>query len=106
MIGEIVEQMIARHRLPISFQRNEIEIVDGYVGAGYAKSRPDELATLRDVARAEGLILDPVYTGKAFHGLKCELARDRSALGDRIVFLHSGGIFGLFPKADELAPLL
>jgi D-cysteine desulfhydrase len=69
-------------------------------------SRPAELALLRDVARAEGVILDPVYTGKAFYGLTEELARDRRRFGERVVFLHSGGIFGLFPKADELAPLL
>jgi D-cysteine desulfhydrase len=106
VIGEICEQAIDRFRLPIAFQRGDVEIVDGYVGIGYAKSRPEELATLRDVARAEGLVLDPVYTGKAFHGLRSELARDRRAFGERVVFVHTGGIFGLFPKSGELAPLL
>ncbi len=106
VIGEICEQAIDRFRLPIAFSRADVEIVDGYVGIGYAKSRPEELATLRDVARAEGLVLDPVYTGKAFHGLRGELARDRRAFGERVVFVHTGGIFGLFPKSAELAPLL
>jgi D-cysteine desulfhydrase len=106
VIGEIVEQAIARWKLDISFDRAEIEICDGHVGLGYAKSRPEELETIRDVARAEGLILDPVYTGKAFHGLKTELARDPKAFGARLCFIHTGGIFGLFPKAAELAPLL
>jgi D-cysteine desulfhydrase len=105
-IGEIVEQAIAQWKLPLTFDRAEIEICDGHVGIGYAKSRPEELETLRDVARAEGLILDPVYTGKAFHGLQQELARDRKFFGERICFVHTGGIFGLFPKAAELAPLL
>lgn len=105
-IGEIVEQAIARWLLPIQFDRGEIDILDGYVGAGYAKSRPEELATLRDVARAEGLILDPVYTGKAFHGLRSELAKDPRAFGERVCFVHTGGIYGLFPKARELDPLL
>ena len=106
VIGEIVEQTIARWKLELAFDRNEIEICDGHVGIGYAKSRPEELATLRDVARAEGIILDPVYTGKAFHGLTQELARDRATFGERLVFLHTGGIYGLFPKAKELASLL
>jgi D-cysteine desulfhydrase len=110
VIGEIVEDAIGRFEPGLSFRRDEIEIVDGYVGAGYAKSRPDELATLREVARAEGLILDPVYTGKAFHGFWRELDKARAGsarpFGERVVFLHSGGIFGLFPKASELAPLL
>jgi D-cysteine desulfhydrase len=106
VIGEIVEQAIDRWKLPVSFSRDEIELRDGYVGIGYAKSRPEELATLRDVARAEGLVLDPVYTGKAFHGLVQELAKDHAQFGSRIVFIHTGGIYGLFPKAAELAPLL
>jgi D-cysteine desulfhydrase len=105
-IGEIAEQAIARWKLPITLERGEIDIRDGYVGVGYAKSRPEELEALRDVARAEGLILDPVYTGKAFFGMRAELARDPRGLGERVCFLHTGGIFGLFPKAAELAPLL
>lgn len=106
VIGEIIEEAIIRWKLDLRFDRREVEIRDGYVGAGYAKSRPEELALLRDVARQEGLILDPVYTGKAFYGLVNELARDRQTFGPRICFLHTGGIFGLFPKAEQLAPLL
>jgi D-cysteine desulfhydrase len=105
-IGEIVEAAIKKWLLPVNFDRSEIEILDGYVGVGYAKSRPEELQTIRDVARAEGLILDPVYTGKAFHGMARELERDKRAFGERVCFIHTGGIFGLFPKAKELEPLL
>lgn len=83
----------------------EIEIVDGYVGLGYGKSRPEELAELLALARREGLVLDPVYTGKAYFGLVQELARDRRCLGERVVFVHTGGLFGLFPAAEQLAAL-
>jgi D-cysteine desulfhydrase len=106
VIGEIVEDAIRRWKLDLGFARSEIEIVDGYVGLGYAKSQPSELATLVHVARREGLVLDPVYTGKAFHALMTELRRDRQQFGRRIVFIHTGGVFGLFPKAAELASLL
>jgi D-cysteine desulfhydrase len=51
---------------------------------------------VRDVARREGLLLDPVYTGKAFYGLTRELERDPRRFGERVVFLHTGGAFGLF----------
>jgi D-cysteine desulfhydrase len=105
-IGAIVEDAIARFRLPVAFDRAEIEIVDGYVGAGYARSRPDELRLIAEVARTEGLFLDPVYTGKAFFGLTRELARAPGLFGERVVFVHTGGIFGLFPKAAELAEIL
>jgi len=53
------------------------------------------------LARTEGVILDPVYTGKAFFGMTQELSRDPNRFGDRIVFMHTGGIFGLFSKANE-----
>jgi D-cysteine desulfhydrase len=105
-IGEIVESAIDRWRLDVTFSRDEIELRDGYVGIGYAKSRPEELVTIRDVARSEGIVLDPVYTGKAFHGFQRELEKDRNQFGKRVVFVHTGGIYGLFPKAAELAPLL
>lgn len=82
------------------------EIVDGYVGRGYALSRPEELAAIRDLARLEGVILDPVYTGKAYFGMMAELARNRKRFGERIVFIHTGGLFGLFPIADQFANLL
>jgi D-cysteine desulfhydrase len=64
------------------------------------------LKTLRDVARSEGLVLDPVYTGKAFHGMLAELSKQPGCFGKRVVFMHTGGVFGLFPKAAEIAPLL
>jgi D-cysteine desulfhydrase len=83
-----------------------IELVDGHVGLGYARSRPEELATIRDLCRRDGVVLDPVYTGKAFHGVVTELARDPRRFGERIVFVHTGGIFGLFPAAEQMAALL
>jgi D-cysteine desulfhydrase len=106
-IGAICEQAIADYHLDISFERQrDIEMIDGYVGRGYALSSPEELALLCEVACTEGVFLDPVYTGKAFFGMIQELKKDPECLGKRIIFLHTGGIFGLFPKACEISPLL
>ncbi|MBT8370646.1 MAG: D-cysteine desulfhydrase family protein [Deltaproteobacteria bacterium] len=106
-IGNICEKVLADYHLEIDFSRKrDIEIVDGYVGRGYALSRPEELALIYDVARTEGIFLDPVYTGKAFFGMVQELKKNPRCFGERIIFIHTGGIFGLFPKADEIAPLL
>jgi D-cysteine desulfhydrase len=105
-IGDIVDEMRARFGYRFAFERQALEILDGFVGRGYAKSRPEELAELVALGREEGLVLDPVYTGKAWYGLTETLKRDRAALGERVVFLHSGGVFGLFAYTDELQPLL
>jgi len=83
----------------------DYEIVDGYVGRGYALSRPEELAAIRDLVRLEGVVLDPVYTGKAYFGMLAELAKDKECFGERIVFVHTGGLFGLFPIAEQFAGL-
>lgn len=106
VIGRICADLTAGAGLDLPIGPDDIELVDGHVGLGYAKSRPEELATVRDLCRRDGLVLDPVYTGKAFHGVVTELARDRGRFGERIVFVHTGGIFGLFPAAALLAPLL
>jgi len=100
-VRAILEGMDLGARLDAA--RRAIEVNDAYIGAGYALSRPDELAAIARVARTEGLFLDPVYTGKAMHGLLSEVRAGRIAAGSRVLFVHTGGIFGLFPKAAELA---
>ncbi len=75
-------------------------VLDGYVGAGYGKASPEVFALIRDLAQLEGVVLDPVYTGKAFHGMLQELERGRFDDCDDLVFVHTGGIFGVFPQAD------
>ncbi|MEG2695985.1 MAG: D-cysteine desulfhydrase family protein [Cetobacterium sp.] len=78
-----------------------IEIIDGYVGIGYAESREEELNFISDLARAEGVILDPVYTGKAMFGLVNEIKKGSFKMSKNILFVHTGGLFGLFPKKDQ-----
>lgn len=74
-------------------------------GRGYAQTTPAELASLGAVARGDGLVLDPVYTHKAFAGLVAFAERDPEAVGARPLFVHTGGLLGLFAFADALAGL-
>ena len=107
VVAEICNAAIANYQLKIPFSAQEdIHIVDGYVGEGYGKASFQVLSLLVEVARTEGIILDPVYTGKAFYGMTQELKRNPEVFGDRIVFIHTGGIFGLLPMAAQLGSLL
>jgi D-cysteine desulfhydrase len=107
VVGGICEKAITDYHLGISFDRStDIDIIDGYVGRGYALSQPEELEIICEMARIEGIFLDPVYSGKAFFGMVQELKRDPGCFGNHIVFIHTGGIFGLFPVAKQMAPLL
>lgn len=80
----------------------EINIEDNYVGEGYGIASKPVFELIQDLARTEGVILDPVYTAKAFFGLISELKKGRFRDGENIVFLHTGGIFGLFPQKELL----
>jgi D-cysteine desulfhydrase len=83
----------------------EIGLLDGYQGAGRAAVRDEELQTVVRVARLEGVVLDPVYTAKAFHGLTDAIRRDPRAFGRRVCFIHTGGVFSIFPFRRELGRL-
>ena len=74
-------------------------VIDGYVGKGYAVADAQVFALIAELARLEGLILDPVYTAKAFAGMLAEIAAGRFEGVKDIVFIHTGGIFGVFPQA-------
>lgn len=87
----------------LELNESDIHLIDGYVGRGYALSTAQELESIRQFARTEGIVLDPVYTGKAMRGLLLELAAENSLLADseNILFIHTGGLFGLFPKRHQ-----
>ena len=104
-IGKICGDFEERWQLDARVTPDDIEILDGHVGLGYAKSRPEELATIRDVCRSDGIVLDPVYTGKAFHGVVTELKKDPKRFGSAVAFLHTGGMFGLFGEYPLAAML-
>jgi D-cysteine desulfhydrase len=105
-IGRICGDFEERWQLDAHVTTNDIEILDGHVGLGYAKSRPEELATIRDVCRSDGIVLDPVYTGKAFHGVVTELTRDPKRFGAAVAFVHTGGMYGLFGNPELFSGLL
>ena len=83
-----------------------IHLLDGYQGIGRAAVGDAELAAMVRLARTEGVVLDPVYTAKAFGGLIDTLRRDPKALGHRICFIHTGGIFSVLPFRDALTRLI
>lgn len=89
------------HRHPLEVESLPINMIDGHVGPGYGEATPEVFETIRMVARLEGLVLDPVYTGKAFNGMLKEIGKGRFTGGDTIVFVHTGGIFGLLAQRDR-----
>ena len=75
-------------------------VLDGYVGEGYALADKSVFDLIVQLARLEGIVLDPVYTAKAFQGMVAEIAKGTFSGVDDIVFMHTGGTFGVFPQRD------
>lgn len=78
-------------------------------GFGYARSSTEELNYLLDVSRSCGLTLDPVYSGKALYHFTQNIikeSRDQFLPGQKVLFIHTGGFFGMYDKLQQLGPLL
>ncbi|MGW5466100.1 pyridoxal-phosphate dependent enzyme [Streptomyces sp. NPDC003996] len=73
------------------------------VGAGYATLTEPVTEALRLAARTEGLVLDPIYTGRALAGLQAAVRDGDVRPGEKTVFVHTGGLPGLFGHADAVA---
>ncbi len=74
-----------------------------YVGTGYALPTPEMVEAVRLFARTEGILLDPVYTGKAAAGLIDLIRSGRFSSEDAVVFVHSGGVPGLYARTQAFA---
>lgn len=81
--------------------REAVVALDRWVGPGYSLPTREMAEALRMAARFDGLLLDPVYTGKAMAGL-IGLAREGTFAGERVLFLHTGGSPSLSAFADVL----
>lgn len=104
-ITATIQKIAARFELAVEPPKT-IHLLDGYQGAGRGQIGEPELAAVVELAREEGILLDPVYTAKAFRGLLDHLRRDPKEFGSRVCFVHTGGLFSLFPFRAELSRLL
>ena len=73
-----------------------VTVVPGYAGPAYGQPTPAMIEAVRLAARHEGLLLDPVYSGKAMAGLIDLIRRGRFGADETVVFLHTGGTPALF----------
>jgi len=87
-------------RAPIP--REAVTCLDDWVGPGYSLPTPEMVEAVRLLARHEGVLLDPVYTGKAMAGLIGLVRRGAFAASARVLFIHTGGSPALFAYEEVL----
>jgi D-cysteine desulfhydrase family pyridoxal phosphate-dependent enzyme len=87
-------------------EASDLHIDDRYVGAGYGIPSPACLEAIRLAAQTEGLLLDPVYTGKTLAGLIDHIRSGEVGRDETVVFVHTGGAPALFAQAETFAAWL
>ncbi len=92
-------EMIGR---PGCVSRDDIVADCHYIGPGYGEPTEGMNEAVLMLARLEGLLFDPVYSGKALAGMIDHIRKGNFGADERIVFLHTGGAAGLFAYADTL----
>jgi L-cysteate sulfo-lyase len=106
VLGEEVHRLAAKTAAHVglrsTFTPMEFTIRDEYLGGGYGVMGDAEREAIRLVAQTEGILLDPVYTGRAMAGLIDLVHQEVYRPDENIVFWHTGGIPALFAYRDEL----
>jgi D-cysteine desulfhydrase len=87
-------------------ERAPLVVDESARGPAYGVMSDAQLGLIADVARRSGTILDPVYTGKAMHGLFEAVSAGAIAPRSRVLFVHTGGLPGLLAQGDELAGIV
>lgn len=103
-VGQLIEGTAREFNL--NSRERLVQVLDGHVGEGYALASDDDLRFYAKVARQEGVLLDPAYCGKAFRGMLAELRKTPDRFGQRILFLHSGGVFSFEAYRQQFARVL
>ena len=101
-VFKLAVETAERVSAPGCVKRQDIVADCNYIGAGYGMPTDAMNEAVLMLARYEGLLFDPVYSGKALAGLIDYIRDGRFSKGQSIVFLHTGGSAGLFAYADIL----
>ena len=101
-VARLASEVCARLGEPRAFAPARVPLVErAYAGARYGEPSPEGAAALRYAALLEGLLLDPVYTAKAFAGLLDLAQRGELGRAAPLIFLHTGGAPALFADQEE-----
>lgn len=101
-ISEAANALAADLELDVRTSPEEVLHSEEYVGPEYGLPTRQARVAIELVARTEGLLLDPAYTGKAMAGLIDHVRRGVVQPGSRVLFIHTGGVPALFRHAEEL----
>jgi D-cysteine desulfhydrase len=98
-ILQLAEGCILDYKMKCKLHESNLEILDGYSDEGYKNITNNKLKLIREFAQTSGIILDPAYTGKAFNAYYENILLKN--YGMKVIFLHTGGLYGVFGKRSS-----
>lgn len=101
-ILKIIKEGKINLKLKKEFTTADIKMIGGYDDAGYGVVTDHERDAINLMAKNEGILLDPVYTGRAFYGMLDQLEKQQIKPGSNVLFWHTGGIPATFGYAKDL----
>ena len=102
-IAALATETAALLNHPLEITADQVEVNDSYLGGGYGVVSDLERDAIRLFAQQEGLLLDPVYTGRAAGGLIDLIRSGEIGSEERVLFWHTGGTPALFAYTEEFA---
>ncbi|MEE9514021.1 MAG: D-cysteine desulfhydrase family protein, partial [Anaerolineales bacterium] len=103
LILNLAHQISELLTLNLAFQKDDVDVDDRYLGGGYAVMGEIEREAIELFASTEGILLDPVYTGRAAAGMVDRIRSGEFSAEERVLFWHTGGTPALFAYAEELS---
>ena len=95
VVPQMAEESAALLEQPFALEEGDFRM-SARVGPGYGIANPQDTPLIEELARMEGILLDPIYTGKAWAGMLDLLRKGHFNGSGPIVFVHTGGISTLF----------
>jgi D-cysteine desulfhydrase len=102
MVLHIVNEGKQLLKIKKEYRSSDVKINNDYNEAGYGVITENEKEAIKELAKNEGILLDPVYTGRAFYAMTDYLKKEKIPSKATVLFWHTGGFSANFYYADEL----
>jgi len=99
LIKDLVRQASGILQYDKAIDFNSIHLME-YAYTGYGQISEENASFIKAFTKDQGILLDPVYTGKAFYGMVQELNKNNHLLRGNVLFIHTGGIFGALARSE------
>jgi L-cysteate sulfo-lyase len=100
-VFDIATEVLNQHQPTTTLDRHRVQVEHSFFGSGYGLPTDATLEAIRQLARTQGVLLDPVYSGKAFGGLMGQIRDHEFSQASDVIFIHTGGSASL-PVYDNV----